>query len=192
MKLRTFVALELPETSIAEISTHLIRWQAAHPRHANWVKPQNLHITLLFIGDVEQGSLKQLCACLAEHCAQYDPPRLILEGYELFPASRPRLLWAKLKAEDRSIFSFPKALIPKLEDLGLEPDRKNLKLHTTLARIKQAFSPEQEREFLATRLSAESFSCERITLYRSELKPDGPLYSVIDQYDLNKINLPRR
>ncbi len=76
MKLRTFVALELPTAPRAELLGHLQRWKAQSPYHAKWVKPENLHITLLFIGDLDSGRIKELSSILRGLCTQFDPPLL--------------------------------------------------------------------------------------------------------------------
>lgn len=186
MQLRTFVALELPEEHKQSIVAQLAILSRAYPRGMNWVKPENLHLTLLFIGDTPREAIPRIQRSLEGICERIQPFALRMLGCELFPAVNPRLLWVKLEAEDKSIFSLPKTMVKELAQYNIKPDLKPLKLHVTLARIKAPQSPELEREFLQTDLSADASMYDRISFYRSSLQPDGPVYTALAEYDLTK------
>jgi len=182
MIFRTFVALELPESQRQELQKYLAIWSKTSP--ANWVRPENLHITLLFIGDTEAGKIGELGDILRERAGELSPQQLTMLGFELFPSVNPRLLWVKLKGAGKDLFSFPGALAKDIIPLGLKPDMKPLKLHITMARIKQQFQAWQEREFLSSSLGSEPFTCNKITLYKSELRPAGPVYTALEHIEL--------
>ncbi len=184
MQLRTFIALEIPEEPRQRLAEQLKAWSRAYPQGINWVKPENLHLTLLFIGETPTAVVPQVTRSLALKCEDLQPYGLEILGVELYPALNPRLLWVKLKAEDSGIFSLPKTLAKALEPYGLKPDLKPLKLHITLGRIKAPQSASREREFLQTELSGGGYMYDTISFYKSSLQPDGPVYTALEQYKL--------
>ncbi|PKN78077.1 MAG: RNA 2',3'-cyclic phosphodiesterase [Candidatus Cloacimonetes bacterium HGW-Cloacimonetes-1] len=182
--LRTFIALEIPEEPRRQICEYLKQWQAVSTRGINWVKPENLHLTLLFIGDTEPALVPRMIGKIERACELYDPFPLSISGCELFPAVNPRLLWAKLVAENRSIYSMPAALNKELQVLGIEPEIKALKLHITMARLKSQQPEWLEREFHQANFDLDSFEYDTLTLYQSVLRPDGPVYTPLEQFSL--------
>jgi len=181
---RIFVALELPAAHTEILQSCLSRWSRAYPKGINWVKPANLHVTALFVGDVESGVLPQLCEAVSELADRFAPFELALSGCELFPAIEPRLIWVKLSARDQRILALPKALARSLRNLGCEPDIKPMKLHVTLGRIKFLPHNFDERGILGAPIQAEHLPYSRLSVYKSILKPEGPTYHLIEQYDL--------
>jgi RNA 2',3'-cyclic 3'-phosphodiesterase len=184
MKLRTFIALELPEIHKQAILTYLNSWSKLHRNGINWVKPENLHLTLLFIGDTNSEDIAQIKEAVFETVPKADSFRLKCLGFELFPAVEPRLLWVKLESMDKRIFTFAKELNRAIRGLGLEPDAKSLKLHITVGRIKSRQPIWLEQEFLQAALPLESAEYHDVTLYQSILKQDGPVYTALEQFIL--------
>ena len=184
MQLRTFIALEVPNLHKQAILEHLTRWSAVHRNGINWVKPENLHLTLLFIGDTNSGDLDDIKEELFKLCLKETAFRISCLGFELFPARQPRLIWIKLKTEDQEIFSYSKSITRTIKGFGYEPDVKPLKLHITAGRIKIQQPVWLEQEIMRSALPAESAVYDTITFYQSVLKPDGPVYIPLKQFNL--------
>lgn len=184
MKLRTFIALEVPDVHRQPIASYLAGWSKAHKQGINWVSGQNLHLTLQFIGDTHSGDIPQLKEDLFRLCIKTPAFEMNCLGFELFPARQPRLLWVKLETADKGIFTFAKDLNRTVRELGYEPDSKPLKLHITAARIKVQQPAWLEQEFMQSGLPAEPAVYGTVTLYQSILKPDGPEYIPLQQYEL--------
>lgn len=180
MLYRAFIALEVPAAPRACLAEKL-RWLRATPG-VNWVKEDNLHLTLLFLGDVDSARIPDLAKILSEAAERSAPFELALKGLELFPWKAPRLVWASLEARDDSLTSWHKQLLSATRAEGFEPDAKPLKLHITLGRIKAALPPALEREILASEVERGGFPYDSVTLYRSVLKPEGPNYHSLSQY----------
>ncbi|MDZ4121350.1 MAG: RNA 2',3'-cyclic phosphodiesterase, partial [Candidatus Cloacimonadaceae bacterium] len=179
-----FIALEIPDEPKQQLCDYLLQWSRAYPHGINWVKPENLHVTLLFIGDVQNNVIPQLCKTLQKMCESLVPPAISMAGFEIFPSTNPRILWAKLASQDRDIFSLPKLIGKHLLDIGIETETRPLKLHATLGRIKSPQPDWRIHEFLQANLNTESYHYDTITLYKSTLKPDGPVYTILEQYVL--------
>lgn len=184
MKLRTFIALEVPDVHRQPIAGYLANWCQAHKQGINWVSSPNLHLTLLFIGDVHSGDIPLLKEELFRLCIKTDAFAMKCLGFELFPAIQPRLLWVKLDTAEKGIFTFAKELSRTAREIGYEPDSKPLKLHITAARIKVQQPVWLEQEFMQSGLPNEPAIYDTVTLYQSILKPDGPEYISLQQYEL--------
>jgi 2'-5' RNA ligase len=182
MKYRSFIALEAPAPVYRSLAERLKHFQPV--RGVNWVPPQNLHMTLLFLGDVDSERIPELQTILKEASGHSAPFQLALKGLELFPARSPRLVWASLASETQDIFTWHKGLLKDVRATGFEPDVKPLKLHITLGRIKSFLPVDVEREIMQSETDKDNYEYDTITLYRSVLKPDGPVYHVLDQHRL--------
>lgn len=156
----------------------------SYPKGINLVKPENLHLTLLFIGDTDEQEIPAIKAVIRECISEVNAFELRMLGIELFPSVSPRLVWAKLDTQTRDIFLLAKDLGKKISELKVQPDIKSLKLHITLGRIRQQQSPEAERLFISTTLPAETAAYDTVTLYQSVLLPTGPVYKPIETYKI--------
>ncbi len=184
MSLRTFVALEVPPLQKQGIAKYLETWSRLHRNGINWVKPENLHLTLLFIGDTRNADLQDWKKELYALTRRTDSFRMQCLGFELFPSREPRLLWVKLATADKAVFDFAKALQRTARELEYQPDAKPLKLHITAARLKTQQPAWLEQEFMQAELPKELAEFNTVTFYQSILKPDGPVYVPLQQYDL--------
>lgn len=186
MKLRTFIALELPEIHKQDILQYLNVWSKLHKNGITWVKPENLHLTLLFIGETQNADLPELSKALFDVMLKTSGFELKCLGFELFPAKAPRLLWVKLDTQDRAIFQLAKDLNKAVRDFGCEPDAKSLKLHITVGRIKSPQPAWLEQEFMQSQLLQATALYDTVTFYQSVLKQDGPVYTAIQQFNMIK------
>lgn len=183
--IRTFLALELPEGLSDKLQQVLRRYSQSALAGVNWVKPENLHLTMLFIGDVSEHMIKSMDDRLEELTQGVDAFRIRTEGLELFPSREPRLLWLKLSTAEQRIFQLNKTLQREMKELGCEPDTKPLKLHITLARLKSAMPEPIARELLQYPFDQKEECYDSLCLFRSVLSPSGPKYSIINRYKLN-------
>lgn len=180
--MRLFLALEPPEEVSAELCRSLLRFERLKHSGINWVKPENLHLTVNFIGDTPDHMLGDLWGEIELAARKYPASILKAEGYELFPGRAPRVLWLKLSSQDRYLEELSRKVQQIMHHAGLEVDKKKLKLHVTLARLKQAQSPYFEEAVLSHPVEKLSQKWDRLSLYESFLRPDGPRYKLLEQY----------
>jgi len=186
MKLRTFIALELPEIHKQDILQYLNLWSRAHRNGINWVKPENLHLTLLFIGETQNVDVPEITKAMFDVMIKTAGFELKCLGFELFPAKEPRLIWVKLDTRDTGIYQLAKELNRAVREMGYEPDAKSLKLHITVGRIKTRQPVWLEQEIMQSQLLQEPALYDTVTFYQSMLKPDGPVYTAIQQFNTIK------
>jgi 2'-5' RNA ligase len=182
--MRLFVALEAPTETLTKLQDALMYLQGLKHKDINWVKPENLHLTVNFIGEVAEHRLPELKALLARQVQRFTAPSLRAEGIELFPHRFPRLIWLKLSGDDEVLKTLNRQTLSSLRALGIEADAKSLKLHVTLGRIKSQQSADFERAAMMYSFPEEERVWGTLSLYRSILHPSGPKYEIIEQYDL--------
>lgn len=176
--MRTFIAIEIPpevKTALAALQDEL--------RHAgaevSWTKPDNIHLTLKFLGEVEAQrivTIEQACAATAAECAPFE---LRLAGTGVFPdARRPRVLWAGLDGDVENARRMQMRLDERLSAAGFAREEKAFQLHLTIGRVK---SNRNARQLVALAdahaLPALSFTVREIVLMKSELHPAGARYT---------------
>jgi len=159
-------------------------------RRANWVAPENLHVTVKFLGELPDESAASLAEDLAALSATrpFDLP-LERAVYAVPSLSRATMLWATLLDPDAQAADFARAVDDIAMRYGVTPDSRDFRPHVTLARSKRPRRPrglgEAEhaaRELLGTR---DTVSVGEVRLFRSTLTPHGPIYDVLASVLLN-------
>lgn len=150
---------------------------------ARWTPPDQFHLTLRFLGDVEEDTSDQLIEVLAE--AKVEPFELGGDGLDVFPSRRrPRVLVARIDRHPQ-LMRLQQQIDRRVLGLGIPEDRRSFNPHVTLARLKGA-GPQEVREFMKQhadfRLGA--FRVDRFHLYRSDLGPNGAVHTVLETYRL--------
>ncbi len=177
--LRTFIAFPLP----ASIRDHIQSIQdgvRAEGLRMRWVKPENIHLTLKFLGNVAPADIEGIAEAMAETVQSAPVIRLGAKGLGVFPGiSRPRVLWVGLQGETHALIEIQKRLDERLGRIGIAPDTRPFKAHLTIARAKGSLNSKTLAEAMAVLGNTESapFTADKMVLYQSELKPDGAVYT---------------
>ena len=175
--MRLFVALDLPD-QVRNAIAELIAKLQPKSRAARWIKPENLHITLKFVGHVGNDKLSPIQSALSSIHAE-QPVELHFRGMGFFPNEhRPRAFWCGIAASPNLAelaADIDRALVP----LGIEAETRPFTPHLTLARFK---SDEGIREVVqaATDMKSTDFGAATETnfhLYESLLKSTGAQYN---------------
>ena len=146
--------------------------------------PKEAHLTLRFLGDVDEKKIKELSARMRslESCKTFG---VSVKGLGAFPNNRdPRVVWIGAELGD----PFPSILSDldrMLDSLSIQYDRKPFKAHVTVGRVKTTSKPLTEFLDKGRGLEAGTFVCSEIFLMGSELTPRGAVHSVIDTFRLN-------
>jgi 2'-5' RNA ligase len=175
---RLFTGIPLP----AFFTDTLQEVQAAN-KHINkiwWTPPQNLHVTLHFFGNTHETEIAGIIHQLQNVAREIKPFTLLSHHYQLAPKKRPYMIWA-------TFLSNP-AFVQLSKAIGtiFQPEntlRKPL-AHITLARFKYLKNPSQI--VLPSAINTSEITVNRMTLWASELKPDGPEYTTLYTFDLGK------
>jgi 2'-5' RNA ligase len=188
--IRTFIALELPPTVLSLLCTVQQELEQLKIR-ARWVRPENIHLTLKFIGDIEPGDVDAICAAMTAAANEFSPITLTVRGIGVFPTiKRPRVIWVGLDGDIRSLLALQSRLEDKLAEAGVAKDKRSFKAHLTLGRIKQPPGPAVIRQMMTeyATLSSDEFTCDQVILFKSDLKPSGAVYSQLKQTSMGMNN----
>ena len=174
---RLFTALELP----TDIGFSLSLLRGGLPG-ARWVEPENYHITLRFIGDIDEPTADEVADALARISRPFFD--LSLEGLGAFGARRPHAVWAGVKPSPalRELQAEHERLMQRI---GLEPERRKFMPHVTLARMKHASEPDVAA-YLALRgaFRTPAFRVGRFVLLSSRASKGGGPYLMEEAYPL--------
>jgi 2'-5' RNA ligase len=186
-RLRTFIAVDLGKT-IRERCVALQETLARTGTDVKWVEEENLHVTLLFLGEVEDRDTPALCQAVADGCASHDIFALSVESVGCFPnPRRPRTIWAGVGAGSAQLIALHDALEPPLLELGCyRREDRQYTPHITLGRVKS----DRPTDTLAAALAKQAkwrggeTEVREIHVLSSELRPQGPIYSVLSRAKL--------
>jgi 2'-5' RNA ligase len=183
-RIRTFIAVNLPADVLARVGQVQAELKpAARSGAVRWAAPEQIHLTLKFLGDIASASLPQLEAALHRACAGIGPFGLRVEGLGGFPdLQRPRVLWAGIAGGLGSLHLLQKIVLRETEVWG-KPEERAFHAHLTLGRVKEC-GPRELRELVAKMESmpVPEFGCWQVTelhLMRSELSPAGSRYTCL-------------
>lgn len=189
--LRLFVAIQLPEPvrgALRETQTQLK--SVLSPRSVAWTRPENLHLTLRFLGNVDAVRLPDLRKSLRDAVAANAPFEAVCGQLGCFPNLRfPRVIWAGVQDADDRLRKLHHAINHTVGRVAERPAEKRFTGHVTLGRPKtiQPSDAQQLARFVAA-ASGRLFGEWRVTeveLIQSRLSPEGSRYTTLDAFPLS-------
>jgi 2'-5' RNA ligase len=183
-RLRTFIAVDIGK-AIRDRAVALQERLAATGAPVKWVEPENLHATLLFLGEVDPRDMPDVCRAVAEVCRRFAPFTLSIETAGCFPnARRPRVLWVGVGEGAQELVALHDALELPLLDLGCyRREERKYSPHITLGRVRA----ERPDDGLARALAGQAcwrggqVPVREVLVMSSELTPQGPVYTVLSR-----------
>jgi 2'-5' RNA ligase len=183
MALRTFIAVTVSpgvRSAAIKLMNHLRASAAA--TNVKWVAPENLHWTLQFLGDVDERDIPEVCQAVATAALECEPFDIEARGAGAFPsADRPRTLWIGAGEGAREMSLLHAAVERRLKKRGYRGEERRFVPHITLGRAGRKGQPRSLAGELAelAGYDAGSMLVDEVTVYSSQLGPDGPTYDVL-------------
>lgn len=182
---RIFIAINLPADIKKQLAGYQKKWALVPAR---WTTPDNLHITLLFLGDLTDLDLAEACQAVKEIATKTNTFNIHLDKVSYGPEGKipPRYIWVGGQVLPEAI-ALKKALEDALfEKIKFKVDKNPFNSHITLARVKEwewrAIEPE-ERPEVGEDIEL-IFTVESIEVMESELTRQGPRYTVVESHVL--------
>jgi len=174
---RTFIAVFPPRETREEIGELMKRLSCAAPE-AKWVKPESLHFTLRFLGNLPEERLDDLAACVAQSVEAKAPFELVLKGLGAFPSPRrPRVLWVGAGTGGDELAALARAVESALRAERFGKADKPFSPHLTLARWRYPHKGEAVRNLIETEsIETGPFTIREVHVMESKLRPGGPEY----------------
>jgi 2'-5' RNA ligase len=181
---RLFIAVELPTDvldALDRIQSDLRRVMPS--RAVRWTRPEGIHLTLKFLGDVGIDQVKKIQDGLLDAASGHHPFSLDIEGLGCFPNPKhPRVVWVGVAGDTRKLAAIQESVEKSIAPLGFSTENRPFTPHLTLGRIQNRASRDdiaragqivEDREL--GRVAC--WQVESINLMRSQLKPDGAVYT---------------
>ena len=180
-KIRTFIALELPQElkkALADLQAEL----RSRTDCVRWVKPEQIHLTLKFLGPTEEGLVEPVARILSNLAQGVTPFRTQIAGLGAFPNSRnPKIIWVGMPGDQGNLLQFQEQLEDALAHVGFAKEKRPFSPHLTLGRVKEGKGKRELEQLIETYQSKDlgSFAADTIVFFRSDLHPTGPVHSVL-------------
>ena len=184
-QVRTFVAIEIPPVAQVILAATQEALQAIRGARdaVKWVRPEIIHITLQFLGDVPAARVRAVGEAVARACADVPAFTLRLSGAGAYPnLRRPRVLWVGLAGRLDVLAHLQSMVERELAGLGFAPEERAFSPHLTLGRVRRDADPAvvQALGQAVAGLQiedSEPFLVETVQVMRSDLRPEGPIYT---------------
>jgi 2'-5' RNA ligase len=186
---RTFIALPIPNPLKSKLE-RLQRLIAPDLPGASWVEPAGFHLTLAFLGDVDDTHLNHVCKAVAEAVKDLPPFGLTIKGLGAFPdASKPRVLWAGITGDIELLTGLRKAVVEAVAKVDYPPDDDRFHPHITLGYLKVGRGRDVDMTPLEAHYrnwAAGVFTADSVVTYASTSTPEGPAYAPLGVAPLAK------
>jgi 2'-5' RNA ligase len=179
---RSFIAIELPPDIKKRLQSVQNELKKCGP-DVKWVEPENIHLTLKFLGNVGTKDAKKIGELLEKDFSLKKSFKVTLDRLGCFPSLHsPRVLWAGFEDSKDNSKNIARHLDNSLNGLGFDKETKEFQLHATLGRFRSprnkiAFIEQIER--LNLRFKPYDVLLDNITLFESRLSPKGASYSIL-------------
>ncbi len=180
---RSFVAIELPETLKRALAALVARLKAAGSWPVKWVEPEGVHLTLKFLGNIEAGRVGEIVGALELAAAGVPPFRLMVGELGVFPnVRRCQVAWVGLEGDLDTLGNLQQRIETNLSQLGFPRENRSFTPHLTLARVRDRALPGERQQFgeVFVKASLDTdcvIEVDSINLMKSQLTRAGAIYS---------------
>jgi len=184
---RLFFAVNLPHAVTSRLD-NLSATFGVPAGHVRWVRGENMHITLKFLGDVEDSAIPKLCDAARKAVDGFSPMRIAVEGMGVFPNhEKPKVVWFGVTGETEPMKKLESALSEELSKLGYPPDERSFTPHLTIGRVKNDIARGKLARLVRQyhKFYIGEAVVSEIALYESRLSPKGSIYSPVDTFHLS-------
>jgi 2''-5'' RNA ligase len=151
-----------------------------------WTNPDNIHITLAFLGDTDGKMIKPISSMLKEKCKGSGKFELIIKGSGVFRnLSDPRIIWTGIEPSEK-LMNLNEIIMNGLKDLSIKMEGRPFNPHLTIGRIKHLNDKETLKAVIEQYQNSEIqlIPVNEVILYESILLQSGPVYKPIAKYNL--------
>ncbi len=186
--IRSFIAIEIPDSirsQIAALQEEMRRLQS----HVSWVTPRNIHVTMKFLGDIQESLVPQIGSVLGKISSCTRPFQITIENLGFFPnARRPRVLWVGVTDRQQQLKTLFQEIEEGLVPFGFTLEKRGFTPHLTIGRVR---NPRGINEVVARMQSfnfpPESFEAKGIVFMKSTLKPTGAVYEPLGRFEFKEM-----
>ena len=181
--LRAFIAVEMPH----HVADAIRKSQQALKRygiHLRWVRPENVHLTLRFLGDIAADTVPGIQNAMTQAVSGCLPFQLQVKGIGVFPGiKRPQVVWLGVGGQVDLLDGLYQELSMRLSGLGIPPETRPFRGHLTIGRVKGRLDSERLGMTLSELAEVETklFTVAGYCLFKSDLTPGGAMHTPLVQ-----------
>ncbi len=183
---RLFVALELSDRQKTEVGDFQ-EMAKKYLQGVRWVKPENIHLTLKFLGETEEKKVEVIKEAIDYACTGFRPFSISYGGAGVFPNERKaRVLWVGPKEGLESLGDLAGNLEEKMAAVGYKKEKRSFHPHLTIGRLRNPLPENSIKKFLSegTGFVTSSLIIDRVVLFESNLTRSGPIYKPLYKKEL--------
>ncbi len=187
--MRTFIAIPLPKET-KDLLSKLQNQLKSCGADVKWVQPQNIHLTLKFLGEINEEELNKISLVLEEMDNKISVFTVSIDSIGAFPRiNSPRVIWVGPGSGDNEIKILAKELEERLNEIGISREEKPFSSHITLGRMRSGLKIDKlinglKELTLPQQAGGREFPVHKITLFKSTLTPKGPDYEILKEANL--------
>lgn len=189
-KIRTFIAVEM-SPAVRHAAAELIGKLAPLSDDVKWVEPHNMHLTLKFLGDVDEADIPRVCEATAAATADRSPFTLRMFGVGAFPnVRRPRTIWVGAREGSEETVELAVRIDRAMRKLGFPKEGRRYTPHLTLGRVRRGgpwLTPLGEALAQHAALDLAETRVDRVVVFSSQLGRKGPTYTPLGQCRLGSV-----
>lgn len=186
-KVRTFIAVEIDE-GVRSRATKLIRQLRQTGADVTWVAPENMHLTIKFLGEVDYTDVYHVCKAVERCVAEVEPFSIEIRGVGAFPSlERPRVIWLGVDFGAQEMAMLNEKVENALSAIGFPREGRKFHAHLTLGRVKKGGRAVEHLVSMLREHQDDEFgptTVEQLVIFSSELLPTGPVYEPMGRADL--------
>lgn len=183
--MRTFIALGIPlSLSSIELLNNL-KQKLCHER-IRWVNFETLHLTLFFLGEANETQINEIDSVFKTHISPFAPLGIALKGIGTFGQKHnPKVLWLGVEPNE-TLKEFHAKVNEMVRPIGFTPDKRGFNPHITIGRIKGIDNMQLIESIIreTDNQPIQSLTVNKVTLYKSTLTPNGPVYAPLIEQQL--------
>ncbi|UCG61276.1 MAG: RNA 2',3'-cyclic phosphodiesterase [Candidatus Zixiibacteriota bacterium] len=184
--MRLFIALPL-EPSVKDALGRNIALFKQKGGSVKWVKAENIHLTLRFLGETDENLVDEIKKQIDEAVNSHRQVKTSIATLGGFPnLNRPRVIWVGIEQNIEALSKMARDIEHRMRSLGFEKEKKQFKAHLTLGRVRHPKGLENLTDFLNDyRFEAIPLCFDRVILFKSTLTPQGPIYDRLHEAKLS-------
>jgi len=184
---RIFIAIDISDEARRRAADHIEKMgELAKCVRVSWERPEKLHVTLKFLGNVEDELIDRISDGVAAIAGRFAPFEMAVAETGVFPRGKqPRVLWLGIENTDHSLREIASQVDSRISRLGFEKEKRSFSPHLTIARIREPQKAKRLAEsHLQSRFGRVEFKVSELMVYESVLKPTGSVYNVLSKHSL--------
>jgi 2'-5' RNA ligase len=187
--MRVFIAIDINEqvrAGLRDLQQEMADGVDAKRSDVKWVKPENMHLTLKFLGEIKDAKAVEVCNIVKEVAGRHKGFELDIEKVGYFGGKSARVLWVGTGEGSDNLRRLAKELEESLALGGWPKEKRGFSGHLTLCRIRKPVAgiklAELSKDYEDFKIG--TISADSVSVYQSELTPRGPIYTVVGDYKL--------